>query len=86
MLKILCVGFHFRLCRVSIAVHGLSLAAGAGLPSGCGAGLLTAVASPLKDHGLQGAGSTVVVHGLSCPWYVASSRTRGRTCIPCIGR
>ena len=27
-----------------------------------------------------------MVHGLSCPWHVGSSRTRARTLVPCIGR
>ena len=62
-------------------------------------GLLITLASLVKEHGLQGAqasavvapglqstGSVVVVHGLSCPWHVESSRIRDRNHLSCAGR
>ena len=37
--------------------------------------------------GLQGTGSVVVAHRLSCSvWHVDSSQSRDRTRVPCIGR
>ena len=62
-------------------------------------GLLTAVASLAVEHGLQArrlqqlwlAGSGAQAQylwrmGFVAPWHVGSSRTRARTCVPCIGR
>ena len=43
-------------------------------------------ASVVVAHRLQSAGSVVVVHGLSCSWHVGFSRTKARTCVPCLGR
>ena len=40
----------------------------------------------LAEHRLQSAGSEAVGHGLSCLWYVGSSRPRNQTGVPCTGR
>ena len=50
----------------------------------CGAQALGTWASVVVARGLQSAGSVVVAHGLSCS--EATSQTRDRTCVPCIGR
>ena len=48
--------------------------------------LLNVVASPVAEHGLQGAGAQLLWHmGLRAPWHVQSSQTRDRTCVPCVG-
>ena len=62
-------------------------------------GLLTEVASPVAEHGLQThrpqslwlAGSRVPAQQLWCtgpaaPWHMGSSTTRARTHVPCTGR
>ena len=62
-------------------------------------GLLTAVASLVAEHRLQAHGLQQLWHvgsraqtqqswrtGLVAPRHVGSSRTRARTCVPCIGR
>ena len=59
---------HLWLHWILVAVRGLSLAvASAGhSPTGIRR-LLTVVAFPVWSPGSRGAGSVVVVHGLSCP-------------------
>ena len=42
--------------------------------------------SVVVAHGLQSAGSVVVLTGLVAPRHVGSSWTRDRTRVPCIGR
>ena len=63
------LGGFFELYFTSLyflAVLGLRCCAWVSLVAVCG--LLTAVASPGAEHGLQGPqASVVVVHGLSCP-------------------
>ena len=60
---------YFLLDWAFNAAHGLSLAARSrGYSLGVMCVLLTAVASPISEHGLSGVrSSAVVVHGLSCP-------------------
>ena len=48
--------------------------------------VLIAVASLIAEHGLQGAGSVVVVLGFSCPAAWGSSWTSYQTSVPCIDR
>ena len=62
-------------------------------------GLLIVVASLIAEHRLQAHGlqqlwltgfraqaQQLWLSGLVAPWHVGSSRTRDRTCVPCIGR
>ena len=59
---------YFWLCWVSFVAHGLSLVAeSGGHPLVVVRGFLIVVASLVAEHGLQSAGSAVVVHRLSCP-------------------
>ena len=52
----------------------------------CGAWALVTWASVVVACRLQSAGSAVVAPGFIAPRHVGSSRTRARTCVPCIGR
>lgn len=54
-------------CR---CVQAFSSCSEQGPLSGCGAGVL------IVEHRLEGAGSVVVAHGLSCPQHMESSGTR----------
>ena len=71
---------------VFIAEHGLSLV----VPSeGCSLIVvhwLLTVAVSLVEHGLQGTRASAVWHTALVAHDVESSRTRGRTCVACIGR
>ena len=70
-----------------VATLGLSLAAARGGSSlAVVPGLLVAVASPVRDHELQSAGSGVVENGFSCPQRVGSSQTKDGSHFFCIGR
>ena len=53
----------------------------------CFTGLLTAVASPAAEHGLQAHGPQQLWHmGLVTPRHVGSPQTRARTRVRCTGR
>ena len=82
-----------------VAACGLSLVAARGGYSPLQCAVFIAVASLVVEHGLwacglrscssraleQSLGSVVVGMGLVAAGHVGSSRTRDRTCVPCIG-
>ena len=83
---LLCAGL-LQLWRVGDTPCCGAWASHCGVLSCCRAWALGVRASAVVAHGLQSAGSVVVVHmGLVAPWHVGSSRTRARTHVPCIGR
>ena len=78
----------FWLRWVFVAARWLSLAAARrGSSPAAVSRRLTAAASLVAEHRLQGTWpSVVVVQELVAPQQVDSSPTRNRTCVPCIGR
>ena len=90
--SVLCVGF------LQLRRAGISLRCGAWASCGgffcCGARVLGAWASVVVACGLRQlwlVGSRAQTQQLWCtglvaPWHVGFSRTRARTCVPCIGR
>ena len=73
---------YFWLSWVFVAASGLSSCRELGLLSCCWCGLLLLRSTGSRVSGLQ----QLWYIGLVARWHGASSRTRDRTCVPCIGR
>ena len=75
------------LCWVFVVARGLSrAAAGRGCSLAAVGWLLTAVASPVAERGLEGTWPSGAVLRLSAVWHVDSFWSRDQTCVPCTGR
>ena len=79
---------YFWLRWVFVASHRLFLwLPRAGATLRCGAQAYCGGFSCCRARALVTQASVVLRHaGLVAPWHVGSSRTRARTCVPCIGR
>ena len=89
---LLCAGF-LSLRRAGSTLRCGEWACHCGGFSCCGARALGMRASVVVARGLSSCGSRALKHRLSscgaqayASWHVGSSRTRDRTCVPCIGR